>query len=291
MRLLLFSSVDRGTRFAIMGSMENNNIESQEQPIVQHATEIPIVSEKKDMFLPISILVAAIVIAGAVIFASFYKSGVPTAPAVAPTQNNNPAAAGNPAPSVASIMALTSRDAVLGNANAPVTIVEYGDYQCPFCTRYFSTIQPQIISKYINTGEAKMVFRDFAFLGAESTAASNAAQCAADQNKLWAYHDALYSSKIQDEAKGGSENDGFYSRAEFLKLANQVGLSIPTFTSCLDGNKDAAVVTAEMSAAQSAGVNSTPVTFVNGVEVQVNGQSAGADPTSVLQAIQTAVGK
>jgi protein-disulfide isomerase len=184
---------------------------------------------------------------------------------------------------------LGSRDAILGNANAPVTIVEYGDYQCPFCTRYFSTIQPQIVSDYINTGKAKMVFRDFAFLGPESTIAANAAQCAEDQNKLWAYHDALYTAKIQDEAKGGSEDDGFYTPALFVKLAGQVGLNIPTFTSCVNGNSDASVVASEISAAQAAGVNSTPVTFVNGVEVEVNGQSAGADAATVLKAIQAAV--
>jgi protein-disulfide isomerase len=61
----------------------------------------------------------------------------------------------------------------------------------------------------VNTGKVRFVFRDFAFLGAESDAAANAAQCAEDQNKLWAYHDALYTAKVADDAKGGSEDDGF----------------------------------------------------------------------------------
>ena len=111
------------------------------------------------------------------------------------------AAVPTPTANVASLMTLGSRDAVLGNANAPVTIIEYGDYQCPFCTRYFSQIQPVIKSQYIDTGKAKMVFRDFSFLGPESTAAANAAQCAEDQGKLWSYHDALYAAKVADEAK------------------------------------------------------------------------------------------
>lgn len=271
---------------AIIEGMENNNNDDALEVKLRNEGSSASVVEKKDRFLPVSILVAAVVIAGAVVFASFYKGGSPAAPA----QNNNPAAVGSAATtSVMSAMALGPRDAILGNANAPVTIVEYGDYQCPFCTRYFSTIQPQIISNYINTGKAKMAFRDFAFLGPESTIAANAAQCAEDQNKLWPYHDALYAAKVQDDAKGGSEDDGFFTPALFIKLARQVGLDIPTFTTCVDGNKDASVVAAEMSAAQAAGVNSTPVTFVNGVEVEEGGQSAGADPTAVLAAIQAAV--
>ena len=164
------------------------------------------------------------------------------------------AVAPTPAANVASLMTLSSRDAVLGNANAPVTIVEYGDYQCPFCTRYFSQIEPVIKSQYIDTGKAKMIFRDFPFIGSESTAAANAAQCAEDQGKLWGYHDALYAAKVADEAKNTSaENDGFFTRAEFLKLANQAGLSASSFTSCLDGNQHANDVTTEKSNAVAAG--------------------------------------
>ena len=192
---------------------------------------------------------------------------------------------------MASLMTLSSRDEILGNANAPVTIVEYGDYQCPFCTRYFSQIQPLIKSQYIDTGKAKMVFRDFPFLGPESTAAANAAQCAGDQGKLWSYHDALYTAKIGDEnTNQNAENDGFFTRAEFLSLAGQVGLNVPTFTTCLDGNQDANAVAAEKAAAVAVGVASTPTTIVNGKMVtEADGSDAGADPTAVFQAISNAV--
>ena len=180
-------------------------------------------SGKKDRFLPISIIVAAVLICGAIVFSVFYRPG--SSPS-APNGNAGAAAVQTSTTTVLSLMTLGSRDAVLGNQNAPVTIIEYGDYQCPFCTRYFTQIQPLIKTQYIDTGKAKMVFRDFAFLGSESSAASNAAQCAGDQGKLWAYHDALYSAKVGDENKNpnGAENDGFFSRAEFLSLANQVGL-------------------------------------------------------------------
>ena len=174
-------------------------------------------------------------------------------------------------------MTLGPRDAILGNPSATVTLIEYGDYQCPFCTRFFRQTEPQIIQNYVNTGKVRMVFRDFAFLGPESTAAANAAQCAEDQNKLWAYHDALYTAKVGDEAKGGGENDGFYTTAEFLKLAQQVGLNIPTFTSCVNNNTDANIVAQEKGAAAAAGINSTPSFLINGTMI------TGAQPYTVFQ--------
>jgi protein-disulfide isomerase len=243
-----------------------------------------------DKFLPISIIVAAILICGAIVFSVFYRAGSPAG------SGNTGANAGAVAPqtptaNVASLMTLSSRDAILGNANAPVTIIEYGDYQCPFCTRYFTQIEPLIKSQYIDTGKAKMIFRDFAFLGPESAAAANAAQCAEDQGKLWAYHDALYAAKVADEAKNANaEGDGFFARAEFLSLAQQVGLNVQIFTSCVDNGQNANNAAAEKAAAVAAGIGSTPTTIVNGKMVtESDGNSAGADPTAVLGAIANAV--
>jgi protein-disulfide isomerase len=240
-------------------------------------------SPKTDRFLPISILVAAVVIAGAIVFTYFYKSS--PAPQVA----QNPGAAAQPAaPTVntSTIMTLGPRDAILGNTNAPVTIVEYGDYQCPYCgTEFFAQTEPLIVQNYVNSGKVRFVFRDFSFLGAESDAAANAAQCAEDQNKLWPYHDALYSGKVADDAKGGSEDDGFFSTAELVKLGQQIGgLNMTTFTSCVQNNSDASIVAQEKTAATNLGINSTPTFFINGQEIQ------GAEPYATFQsAINTAL--
>jgi protein-disulfide isomerase len=234
-------------------------------------------SRKRDMFLPISILVAAVMVGGAIVFATLYKGGSgATAPAVG-AGNNNVVAATSTAANPAAAMTLGPRDAILGSASAAVTLIEYGDYQCPYCVEFFSQTQPQIIQNYVNTGKVRVVFRDFAFLGAESTAAAEAAQCAEDQNKLWPYHDALYAAKLADDNNGGSEDDGFYTTAEFLKLAQQVGLNIPTFTSCINNNTDANIVAQERGAAANAGVNSTPSFIVNGTMI------TGAQPYSVFQ--------
>ena len=247
----------------------DNHEESQVTPDVAPVVET---KGKRDLFLPISIIAAAVMIGGAILFASLYKGGS------APTANNgtggNATTTVNPA-----VMTLGARDAVLGNANAKVTLVEYGDYQCPFCAQFFSQTEQQIIQNYVNTGKVKMVFRDFAFLGPESIAAAQAAQCAEDQNKLWAYHDALYSAKVGDEQKGGGEDDGFYNRTEFLKLAQNTGLNIAAFTTCIDTNKNASIVTQEKSDASSYGVNSTPSFFVNGTAI------TGAQPYAAFQQV------
>lgn len=241
---------------------------------------------KKDRFLPISILIAAALIGGALVFTSFYhgsSAGSPAGAGAAPggaTPTTGPSA-----PTTASIMALGPRDAILGNASALVTLIEYGDYQCPFCARFFSETQPQITSNYINAGKVRMVFRNFPFLGPESTAAAEAADCANDQGKFWPYHEALYQAKVDDENKGGGENDGYFTRALFLSLAQNVGLNIATFTGCIDNNTDANLVTQEKAAATAAGVNATPTFFVNGTQV------LGAQPYSAFQsAIDAALG-
>jgi protein-disulfide isomerase len=114
-------------------------------------------------------------------------------------------------------------DVVLGDPNAKVTLVEYGDYQCPFCGRFFSEVEPLIRQNYIQTGKVNMIFRNFEFLGPESEASAEASECAKDQGKFWEYHDALYSAKVADTA--GGENDGSLNRDLFLKIANNLGLN------------------------------------------------------------------
>jgi protein-disulfide isomerase len=252
---------------------------------------------RKDFILPVSIIVAALMIGGAVVFSTLYKGGA------APANNIAGDAAGNAAlpdanavPSSASttaILALGSRDAILGNKNAPVTIIEYGDYQCPYCAQYFQNVEPAIVKGYLDTGKAKMVFRNLAFLGAESISAAEAAECAEDQNQLWPYHDALYTAKLADFNNGGKEDDGLFNRTLFLKIATQLHLDVAAFTTCIDTNKYASLVAQEKADAYTAiGAYSTPATFVNGVSVtDSNGNSVGASPAAVLAAIAKAVGK
>ncbi|HVM77119.1 MAG TPA: thioredoxin domain-containing protein [Candidatus Paceibacterota bacterium] len=248
---------------------------------------------KKDKFLPVSILIAAIVIGGSIVFATVYHPAAQQ-PATDGTgaQPGGAAQTGNLAgteETAAQINTLGPRDAILGDPNAPITLIEYGDYQCPFCSRYFTTLEPTIQQQYINTGKVKMVFRNFAFLGSESTLSAEAAECAEDQNQLWAYHDALYKAKAADFAKGNGEDDGFFTQAFLLQTAQNLHLNVSTFTSCLTAHKNQSLVAQEYQDAAKAGVNSTPSTFINGkMVVETDGSSAGADNALILKELADA---
>ena len=236
--------------------------------------EEQITSKKQgDRFLAISIVTAAVVIAGSLVYATVGR-GTGSAPTTG-TETQSAATStpgGTPPP-------LGSRDVILGDANASVTLIEYGDYQCPFCGRFFSQVEPQLRTDYINTGKVKMVYRNFQFLGPESIAAGEAAECAKDQNQFWKYRDALYAGKVQDDMNGGGENDGFFSRALFLNLAAQLNLDIPVFTTCIDSNKYENQIQQDKADAAAIGVNSTPTIFINGQEIQ------GAQPYSVFSTV------
>lgn len=94
---------------------------------------------------------------------------------------------------------------IMGDQNAQVTIVEFADFQCPFCEKFYSATEPSIIKDYVKTGKAKFAFRNYAFLGPESNTAAEGAYCAQDQGKFWEYHNFLYQHQ-------GQENSGTFSK-------------------------------------------------------------------------------
>jgi protein-disulfide isomerase len=240
--------------------MEKDQHKITEEEVQVFDKEIALADKgkKKDYFLPASIIIAALLIAGAVVFAIMYKGGSSTGGSAAQQPT---------ATSTVDVMKVGGRDIVLGDANAPVTIIEYSDYQCPWCGKFFTETQPLIVKNYVNAGKVRMVFRNFPVLGPESTAAAEAAECAEDQNQGMAYHDALYKAKYAEETGGGSENDGSMNRAFFLKIAQGLNLDTPTFTNCIDSNKYASQVNQEKATGIAAGANSTPTFFINGQQI------------------------
>ncbi len=216
-----------------------------------------------DYVLPASILVAGLMISASILYAIKGPAGGGGAPLSAGNGGDSQLAAA--AVNVGGdFLKLTSRDVIMGDPKAPVTLIEYGDYQCPFCGRFFTQIEPQLRENYIKNGKVRMVFRNLQFLGPESTKAAEAAECANDQNKFWAYHDALYTAEIAD----GRENNGNLARNLFVQLAGNLKLDMKAFASCLDGNKYEKRIAQDTSAAQAAGANSTPTSFVNGQKIQ-----------------------
>lgn len=209
---------------------------------------------KNEYILPVSILVAAVLIAGAVI----YTAGLPGA------VDNNANGGNKPVVVTGDTLKLTSDDVVLGDLNAPVTVVEYSDFQCPYCGRFFSQTESQVRENYIKTNKVKFVYRHFAFLGAESKAGAQATECAKDQGKFWDFHDALFTA----EQKDGQENSGNLNRGLFMTLAGQLKMNTQQFGTCFDSKKYAGKVDKDYAGAQVIGVQATPTLFVNGTKVE-----------------------
>lgn len=166
---------------------------------------------------------------------------------------------------------------ILGDPNAPVTIVEFGDYQCHQCYNWFHNTKPSITRDYIDTGKVNLVFVDMAFLGRDSSPAAQATYCAEDQGKYWEYHDMLYNAQ-EDKIDGG------WANSERLKaFAFSMGLDMELFESCLDSGKYSKRVQYNTQQARDHDVRGTPGFFIVASDGQL--QIAGAQPLSVFKQI------
>jgi protein-disulfide isomerase len=168
----------------------------------------------------------------------------------------------------------------IGDPNAPVTVVEYGDFQCPGCAQFAQTDQAKLIQDYVATGKVRFEFHAFSFLdrvlsmnsdgtvsakgSGESVRSAEAALCAADQGSFWQYHDTIY-------ANHNGENKGAYSQSRLEQMAGLVGLDTNAFAGCLDQNTHQLDVETLYKQAVQAGVSVTPSFEINGKVFQYNG--------------------
>lgn len=167
-----------------------------------------------------------------------------------------------------------------GDPDAPVTIVEYSDYQCPFCLRHFQQTMPEL-EALIEAGQVRYLFKDFPIARTHPQApkAHEAARCARElggDEAYWQMHDLIFANQ---EAWAGNPNHV----AALKSLAAEAGLEQESFDTCLDSGRYTAAVTADVSEGQNLGVNGTPTFFINGQRL------VGAQPFSAFQqAIQQA---
>lgn len=145
-----------------------------------------------------------------------------------------------------------------GDENAPVTIVEFGDYQCPGCGSFATNVKPQIQLELVDRGRAKFVFYDFPLVTIHPHAflAARAARCAGEQDKYWDYHDLLF--RMQARWSGEANAIG-----SFMDYAGSVELDEDAFEACLQSDRYADVVTANMELGAQLGVTGTPTVMVN----------------------------
>jgi protein-disulfide isomerase len=162
----------------------------------------------------------------------------------------------------------------LGDENAPITLVEFGDYQCFFCNKFFHETEGNILKNYVETGKVKIIFKDFTIIGPDSIAAAQATHCANDQGKFWEYHDTLYNN-------WAGENNGWASLDNLTKFANDIQLDQEEFVKCMNDGKYQQRVTANNNDARTLGLTGTPGFFVIGPDNQIT-KIGGAQPYDVF---------
>ncbi len=140
---------------------------------------------------------------------------------------------------------------VMGDSSAPITILEWGDYQCTFCYKFHQNTLNVINEDYIKTGKVKLVFKDFPLNGPDSLLAAESAYCAQDQGKYWQYHDELYKN-------WGGERTGWITRESLERFGNTVNLDLSEFNKCLDEQKYQEKVISLHEFGKEIGIDATP---------------------------------
>lgn len=166
---------------------------------------------------------------------------------------------------------------ILGNPSAPITIIEFGDYQCPNCYRWYHTVKPDIYENFIKTGKANLVFVDLALLGKDSPKAAEATYCAEDQGKYWEYHDLLY------QLQHGID-DGWASSEKLKEYASGLGLDMDLFSSSLDSGKFEKRIQYNIEEAIKQGATGTPTFIIVGPD-GTQEKISGAQPYSVFKSV------
>jgi protein-disulfide isomerase len=227
----------------------------------------------------VAAIVAGIVVAGA---AAFMFTSTQTNASVMDSGN------GNPDPNASRNQEIISRletvtmasAPALGSADAEVTIVEFGDYQCTWCHRWHQSTKDSIVADYVDTGKVRFLFKDFPIndhADRASSLAAEASYCAADQGKYWDYHDELY-------VNWKGENNGWVTKDSLKQFASNVGLDGQQFSECLDSGRHRGLVRQNYELAVAAGLSATP-SFIVLVDGETPKLIRGAHPYSTFQQV------
>ncbi len=181
---------------------------------------------------------------------------------------------GPPTPTITSDTFFANGSPILGNPDAPVTLVEFGDYQCHFCNVFFHSTEDDILKNYVETGKVRMIFKDYNIIGPDSINASHGAHCANDQGLFWEYHDILYSNWT-------GENNGWASSENLVKFAQEIGLDMDEWSECFTNRSYSQTILASNEDAKTLGITGTPAFFVIGPDGKFT-RISGAQPFEVF---------
>ena len=164
----------------------------------------------------------------------------------------------------------------LGEVDAPVVMINYSEFQCPFCGKFARDTEPTLVEEYVADGTLRIEWRDFPYLGPESTTAAQAGRAAAEQGKFWEFHDAMFADQQPP-------NSGKLTEDYLVGVAEEVGLDGERFREDMSSSEAEAAVKEDFQEGQSIGVTGTPAFLVNGQPIM------GAQPTEVfVEAIEQA---
>lgn len=213
-------------------------------------------------------ITAAVIVAAFFAFGSMSQSEIGLQPAAIP----------EPEEEAISMSIFTANGSpLLGNPNAPITLVEFGDYQCHFCNVFFHETEDDILKNYVETGKVKMIFKDFTIIGPDSVNAAHGAHCANDQGLFWEYHDELYNN-------WNGENNGWASPENLKRFAENVQLDIEQWEECMIGKNYDQRIKDSNNDARTLSLTGTPAFFVIGPTEQVT-KIGGAQPFDVFEQI------
>ena len=172
---------------------------------------------------------------------------------------------------------LSNGSPILGDPNAPITLVEFGDYQCHYCNVFFQSIEKDILKNYVDTGKVKIIFKDYNIIGEDSVIASQGAHCANDQGLFWEYHDILYSNWT-------GENNGWASSENLAIFAQQIGLNMNKWSECMKKGSHSQIILKSNDDARALELTGTPAFFIINSEGKVS-KLFGAQPFEVFKKI------
>lgn len=215
--------------------------------------------------LPISILLAALIISGTILYSNGLLGG----------SSDKQAVIGDAGGGTIEVSA--DDDPFIGPEDAKVEIIEFSDFQCPFCRSFWSNTLSQIKSQYIDAGKSvKFVYRDFPLsFHPMAQKYAEAAECGEDQGKFWEMHDKIF----QEQEKLGTGTITTFTIDDVKRWAGQLGLNQSQFNQCLDSGKYSSEVQADFNDGSKAQVSGTPTFFINGQRL------VGAQPFESFKAI------
>jgi len=167
---------------------------------------------------------------------------------------------------------------ILGDPNAPITLIEFGDYQCHFCNVYYQNTGHKIFKEYVMAGKINVIFKDYTIIGPDSTIAALGAHCAGEQGKFWEYHNVLYEN-------WDGENNGWAGQENIFRFGEQIELDMDEFIECNVDKRYEQKILESSNDARTLGVTGTPAFYVISMDTQQVQFISGAQPYEVFEKI------